>query len=364
MDDSEIPIGIGVKGKPLLEKPTKPELCYTKYEKTKKALADAVEVEGHLDRHEKSSGDEWQMSNLTEVASAMLNLDCTLYDFEHTNYLCQRSSVRKLGAWIHSAVTPDYFLNCCKANEELYQWYSNLNNHQSEDLYRLTKSVEDEYLRLKCLSPPGRLEEAEAWLDKFEGVMDKFHELETLNGAGTWPVDLQLALSLVMPGFDDIVGNVTHDQSRIWECAKKKIPPHRKENIIAHTSSAQTQGEGGMPTREVEDDKGALARILNSSRSASARERRAMSLIPVYGIESVGFILASAMPDHYQDVLPPSYTKGTRIPFESRRVLQFADCIRVHSELVDAFNSFISSDLAGLARRGYQGQIPVLRNEH
>lgn len=94
MDDSEIPIGIGVtlkgpldwkywenallalahlhdlsdhitKGMPLLEKPTKPELCYTKYEKTKKALADAVEVEGHLDRHEKSSGDEWQMSDLT-----------------------------------------------------------------------------------------------------------------------------------------------------------------------------------------------------------------------------------------------------------------------------------------------------------
>jgi hypothetical protein len=137
-----------------------------------------------------------------------------------------RSSVRKLGAWIHSTVTPDYFFNCCKANEELYQWYSNLNNHRSEDLYRLTKSVEDEYLSLKCLSPPGRLEEAEAWLDKFEGVMDKFHELGTPNGAGTWPEDLQLALSLVMPDFDDIVGNVTHDQPRIWEC-KRTIAKYR-----------------------------------------------------------------------------------------------------------------------------------------
>lgn len=69
----------------------------------------------------------------------------------------------------------------------------------------------------RCLSPRRRLEEAEAWLDKFEGVMNKFDKLGTPNGAGTWPRDLRLALSLVMPDFCKLMGYTTRVQTEISE---------------------------------------------------------------------------------------------------------------------------------------------------
>lgn len=112
------------KGKPSMKVPVEPHLRSVKYTLNKSALF------LHLDQilQEKVCL-PLQISDLTPKSAAQFEKDQDIFHAKMKQFSFYQPLLKKLARWIISTTGPIIFSLCCKANEDVHQWYMSLKRH-------------------------------------------------------------------------------------------------------------------------------------------------------------------------------------------------------------------------------------------
>jgi ferredoxin len=198
--------------RPLIKRPTIPDIRHQKYAKTANALREArsllarddegIDAYHHQENpiQEKADG-EWMMTDLTDAGQKNFNLDYNWYKQKETTYLAQKTSVEKLNKWIFSTVDPEFISTCCQPRDGIWRWYANLEARCGMISSDEKQAIRQEYK--EAIKPPRSIRDARAWADKWEMVMAKAKAkgVADAQDCSAWAVDFLKAVSTLMPSW-------------------------------------------------------------------------------------------------------------------------------------------------------------------